>query len=76
VLAQSKTLSGSPSGAPDQQQQPLLLDLAEQVQALKLQSQAPAREVLFRAAGDVDAAVARNANAMLGADVIDPEVAF
>jgi len=32
-------------GNADQHQQPLLLDLAEQVQALKLQSQAPAREV-------------------------------
>jgi twitching motility protein PilJ len=56
---------------------PVLLDLAEQVQALKLQSQAPAREIsLSGQLVMLTQRLARNANAMLGADVIDPEVAF
>jgi twitching motility protein PilJ len=56
---------------------PVLLDLAEQIQALKLQSQAPAREVsLSGQLVMLTQRLARNANAMLGADVIDPEVAF
>ena len=56
---------------------PVLLDLAEQVQALKLQSQAPSREIsLSGQLVMLTQRLARNANAMLGADVIDPEVAF
>ena len=55
----------------------MLLDLAEQIQALKLQSQAPAREVsLSGQLVMLTQRLAKNANAMLGADVIDPEVAF
>jgi twitching motility protein PilJ len=56
---------------------PLLLDLAEQVSALKLQSQAGAREI--SAAGQLvmlTQRMAKNANALLASDVIDPEVTF
>lgn len=56
---------------------PVLLDLAEQIQALKLQSQAPAREIsLSGQLVMLTQRLARNANAMLGAEVIDAEVAF
>jgi len=56
---------------------PLLLDLAEQVQALKLQ--VPGSRARVSLSGQLvmlTQRLARNANAMLGADVIDPEVAF
>jgi twitching motility protein PilJ len=78
VLAQSKNLIGLASAVRlINTNNPLLLDLAEQVQALKLQSQAPAREVsLSGQLVMLTQRLARNANAMLGADVIDPEVAF
>jgi twitching motility protein PilJ len=78
VLTQSKNLIGLATAVRQiNDNNPLLLDLAEQIQALKLQSQAPAREVSL--AGQLvmlTQRLARNANAMLGADVIDPEVAF
>jgi twitching motility protein PilJ len=54
-----------------------LLDLAEQVAALKLQTQAPAREV--SASGQLvmlTQRMAKNANALLAADVVDPETTF
>jgi twitching motility protein PilJ len=56
---------------------PLLLDLAEQVQALKLESKAAARE-LSAAAQLVmlTQRMAKNANALLAGETIDPEVAF
>jgi len=78
VLAQSKNLVGLATAVRlINTNNPLLLDLAEQVQALKLQSQAPAREVsLSGQLVMLTQRLARNANAMLGADVIDPEVAF
>src|SRR5712671_121852 len=78
VLAQSKNLIGLANAVRlINNNNPLLLDLAEQVQALKLQSQAPAREVsLSGQLVMLTQRLARNANAMLGADVIDPEVAF
>jgi len=78
VLAQSKNLVGLSNAVRlINNNNPLLLDLAEQVQALKLQSQAPAREVsLSGQLVMLTQRLARNANAMLGADVIDPEVAF
>src|SRR5712671_4634543 len=78
VLAQSKNLIGLAAAVRlINTNNPLLLDLAEQVQALKLQSQAPAREVsLSGQLVMLTQRLARNANAMLGADVIDPEVAF
>jgi twitching motility protein PilJ len=78
VLAQSKNLIGL--GASVRQinsNNPVLLDLAEQIQALKLQSQASAREIsLSGQLVMLTQRLAKNANAMLGADVIDPEVAF
>src|SRR5690349_16323585 len=78
VLAQSKNLIGLATAVRlINANNPLLLDLAEQVQALKLQTQAPAREVsLSGQLVMLTQRLARNANAMLGADVIDPEVAF
>jgi len=78
VLAQSKNLIGLATSVRQiNANNPLLLDLAEQIQALKLQSQAPAREVsLSGQLVMLTQRLARNANAMLGADVIDPEVAF
>jgi twitching motility protein PilJ len=78
VLAQNKNLIGLGSAVRTiNNNNPTLLDQAEQVQALKLQSQAPAREISL--AGQIvmlTQRLAKNANAMLGADVIDPEVAF
>jgi twitching motility protein PilJ len=56
---------------------PALLDLAEQVAALKLQTQAGPREI--SAAGQLvmlTQRMAKNANALLAADVIDPETTF
>jgi twitching motility protein PilJ len=78
VLAQSKNLIGLGSAVRQiNNNNPILLDLAEQIQALKLQSQAPAREVsLSGQLVMLTQRLAKNANAMLGADVIDPEVAF
>jgi twitching motility protein PilJ len=78
VLAQSKNLIGLANAVRQiNANNPVLLDLAEQIQALKLQSQAPAREVsLSGQLVMLTQRLARNANAMLGADVIDPEVAF
>ncbi|HKW39018.1 MAG TPA: methyl-accepting chemotaxis protein [Burkholderiales bacterium] len=78
VLTQSKNLIGLASAVRQiNANNPVLLDLAEQIQALKLQSQAPAREVsLSGQLVMLTQRLARNANAMLGADVIDPEVAF
>jgi len=56
---------------------PLLLDLAEQVQALKLEARAAPRE-LSAAAQLVmlTQRMAKNANALLAGETIDPEVAF
>jgi twitching motility protein PilJ len=56
---------------------PLLLDLAEQVQALKLQAGAGTREISV--AGQLvmlTQRLAKNANALLAGETIDPEVAF
>lgn len=78
VLAQEQNLIGLGAAVRSiNNNNPALLDLAEQIQALKLQSQAPAREISV--AGQIvmlTQRLAKNANAMLGADVIDPEVAF
>jgi twitching motility protein PilJ len=78
VLKESKNLIGLATAVRlINTNNPVLLDLAEQVQALKLQSQAPAREIsLSGQLVMLTQRLARNANAMLGADVIDPEVAF
>ncbi|MCU0803963.1 MAG: methyl-accepting chemotaxis protein [Burkholderiales bacterium] len=56
---------------------PALLDLAEQVSALKLQTQSGAREI--SAAGELvmlTQRMAKNANALLAADTVDPETSF
>jgi twitching motility protein PilJ len=56
---------------------PVLLDLAEQVSALKLQGQSGSREISL--AGQLvmlTQRMAKNANALLASDVIDPEVTF
>jgi len=78
VLAQQKTLMGLGAAVLSiNNNNPVLLDLAEQIEALKLQSQASAREISL--AGQLvmlTQRLAKNANAMLGADVIDPEAAF
>jgi twitching motility protein PilJ len=78
VLKESKNLVGLATAVRlINTNNPVLLDLAEQIQALKLQSQAPAREIsLSGQLVMLTQRLARNANAMLGADVIDPEVAF
>ena len=78
VLDQQKNLAGLGSGVRQiNSNNPALLDLAEQVQALKLQSAASPREISY--AGQMvmlTQRVAKNANTMLAGDVIDPEVAF
>jgi len=56
---------------------PALLDLAEQVAALKLQTQSSSREISI--AGQLvmlTQRMAKNANTLLAADVVDPEVTF
>lgn len=78
VLEQSKNLIGLGNAVRQiNNNNPILLDLAEQIQALKLQAQAPAREIsLSGQLVMLTQRLAKNANSMLGADVIDPEVAF
>ncbi|MEZ5615464.1 MAG: methyl-accepting chemotaxis protein [Rhodocyclaceae bacterium] len=78
VLEQEKNLQqlGS-SVATINAKNPQLLELAEQVAALKLQIGAPLREIA--AANQLvmlTQRLAKNANALLVADAIDPEVAF
>ncbi len=56
---------------------PVLLDIAEQVSALKLQSGASQREVAL--SGQLvmlTQRLAKNANNMLASEIVDPEVAF
>ena len=58
---------------------PVLLDLAEQVAALKLQSQSSSRDREISLAGQLvmlTQRMAKNANALLASEVIDPEVTF
>jgi twitching motility protein PilJ len=78
VLAQQKNLIALGAAVKAiNDNNPVLLDLAEQVSALKLQSQAGAREI--SAAGQLvmlTQRMAKNANALLASDVIDPEVTF
>lgn len=78
VLEQSKNLIGLGDAVRQiNNNNPILLDLAEQIQALKLQAQAPAREIsLSGQLVMLTQRLAKNANSMLGADVIDAEVAF
>jgi len=76
VLAQQKNLVGLGTAVRRiNENNRSLLDKAEQVQALKLQSNAPSREV--SAAGSLvmlTQRLGKNANSILGSDVIDPEV--
>ena len=78
VLAQQKNLISLGAAVKAiNDNNPVLLDLAEQVSALKLQSQAGPREI--SAAGQLvmlTQRMAKNANALLASDVIDPEVTF
>ena len=78
VLEQEKDLQQlGKSVATINAKNPLLLELAEQVAALKLQTGASAREIA--AANQLvmlTQRLAKNANALLVADAIDPEVAF
>ncbi len=56
---------------------PAMLETAEQISALKLQNNAPAREISV--AGQLvmlTQRMAKNANALLAGEAIDPEVAF
>jgi len=56
---------------------PALLDLAEQVQALKLQTQGGAREITL--AGNLvmlTQRMAKNANTLLASETVDPETTF
>ena len=56
---------------------PALLDLAEQVQALKLQTQAGAREITL--SGNLvmlTQRMAKNANTLLASETVDPETTF
>lgn len=54
-----------------------LLDLAEQLVALKLQTNSPPREIsLSGQLVMLTQRIAKNANALLAADVIDPETSF
>jgi twitching motility protein PilJ len=78
VLEQERNLSQlGKSVATINAKNPQLLELAEQVAALKLQTGSPAREIA--AANQLvmlTQRLAKNANALLVADSIDPEVAF
>jgi twitching motility protein PilJ len=78
VLAQQKSLVSLGNAVRAiNNNNPLLLDLAEQVSALKLQTQAGSREISL--AGQLvmlTQRMAKNANALLASDVIDPEVTF
>jgi twitching motility protein PilJ len=78
VLEQEKNLQQlGKSVATINNKNPQLLELAEQVAALKLQAGASAREIA--AANQLvmlTQRLAKNANALLVADAIDPEVAF
>jgi len=78
LLSQQQNLSSlGTSVATINTENPRLLDLSEQVAALKLQSGASPREIAT--ANQVvmlTQRMAKNANALLVADAIDPEVAF
>jgi twitching motility protein PilJ len=78
VLGQQKSLVGLGNAVKGiNNNNPVLLDLAEQVSALKLQSQAGSREIsLSGQLVMLTQRMAKNANALLASDVIDPEVTF
>jgi len=78
ILSQQKSLVGLGLAVKNiNNNNPVLLDLAEQVQALKLQTQATPREISL--AGQLvmlTQRLAKNANALLAGDVVDPETTF
>ena len=78
VLAQQKSLVSLGNAVKAiNNNNPLLLDLAEQVSALKLQGQAGSREIsLTGQLVMLTQRMAKNANALLASEVIDPEVTF
>ena len=77
VLAQQKNLVGLGAAVRSiNSSNPALLDLAEQVQTAKVQANAPAREVSASARMvTLTQRLAKNANALMGGDVIDPQIA-
>ena len=78
LLAQEKNLTTLSSSVETiNEKNALLLDVTEQVAALKLQSGASAREIATaNRLVMLTQRIAKNANALLVADAIDPEVAF
>jgi twitching motility protein PilJ len=78
VLAQQKNLIGLGTAIRSiNNNNPVLLELTEAVQALKLQTNASSREVSqIGQMVMLTQRMAKNANTLLGADVIDPEVAL
>lgn len=78
LLAQESNLVAMGSAVQSiNQLNPTLLDLTEQVAALQAQSGAPPRNVAFaNQLTMLSQRLAKNANAMLAAEVVDPEVAF
>ncbi len=78
LLAQEKNLTTlSTSVETINEKNALLLDITEQVAALKLQGGASAREIATaNRLVMLTQRIAKNANALLVADAIDPEVAF
>ncbi len=78
VLGQQKNLIGLGTAVRSiNNNNPMLLDLAEAVQALKLQTNASSREISqIGQMVMLTQRMAKNANTLLGSDIIDPEVAF
>lgn len=78
LVAQQKNLSTLGAAVTTiNSENPKLLDLSEQVAALKLQTGANAREIATsNQVVMLTQRMAKNANALLVADAIDPEVAF
>jgi twitching motility protein PilJ len=78
VLAQQKNLIGLGTAVRSiNNNSPMLLDLAEAVQALKLQTNASSREISqIGQMVMLTQRMAKNANTLFGSDVIDPELAL
>jgi twitching motility protein PilJ len=78
VLSQQKSLVGLGQAVKTiNADNPTLLDLAEQVAALKLQTQSSSREIsLSGQLVMLTQRMAKNANTLLASEVVDPEVTF
>jgi len=78
LLGQQKNLIGLGTAVRSiNNNNPMLLDLAEAVQALKLQTNASSREISqIGQMVMLTQRMAKNANTLFGSDVIDPEVAL